>query len=74
MQKCPNMIELYACVLWIFVIIFLFPMNSLTFLEYVKLQSCQSWLHYHHSHAKLSNELLSIHTPQDLLHISNPLF
>ena len=46
-----------------------------SFLEYVKLESCQNRLHYnYYEHTKLSNEFLLIHTHQDLSHTPHPLF
>ena len=48
-------------------------------LEYVQPQSCQNRLHrkmhshYYHSHTKLSNEFLLIHTHQALLHLFHSL-
>ena len=60
----PSIIELYACFLKIFVMIFLIPMNfSISFgiFSTPKL-------------SMLSNEFLLTHTCQDLLGISHPLF
>ena len=55
-QKCPHIIESFACILEIFAVIFLLSMNSLISLEYVQLQRCQSRFNLYNSHTKLSNE------------------
>ena len=66
-QKYPHIIESFACILEIFVVIRLLPTNFLFLLEYFQLQTYQSILHYHHLHKKLSDEFLLIFNPQDLL-------
>ena len=69
------LIELYAFILQILVMIFLFPMKFFKVLsEYVNLQNYESMLLCHHLHKKLSNALQLICTHQDLLHKAHPLF
>ena len=65
-HKYPHIIESYACILQIFVLIFLFPMN---FQISFGICSTPKVLHFQHSHIMLSNELLLIHTHQDLLYM-----
>ena len=58
-------ISLYSKNIWIFVVILLFSIKVLIFLECIQLKNYQNWSHYHHSHIKLSNnEFLLICTHQ----------
>ena len=41
----PQILESYACILKIIVVIILLSMNFFTFLEYIQLQRSQSMLH-----------------------------
>ena len=43
-------------------------------MEYAQLQNNQSKLHYHHTHTKLSNKFLLIHSDQDIVYKKHPLF
>ena len=91
-QKYLHITELYACILKIFVVVFLLPIDFFSFLflrkvgwgggggggvreEFVQLRHYRSMLHrWMSSHRKLPNKFLSIHTHQDLLYMSHPLF
>ena len=72
-QKYPHIIESNACILKIFVVIFLMHRIIYFLSKYVQLQSNKSKL-LCHLHTKLSNELLLICTHRDLLHVTHPLF
>ena len=90
-QKYLHITESYACILKIFVVIFLLPIDFFYFIlfflgrwgrggrgvreEFVQLRCYRSMLHrWMSSHRKLPNKFLSIHTHQDLLYMSHPLF
>ena len=65
MQKYPHIIESYVCILKIFVVVFLLPIDFFGI-------CLTPILHFHilrHSHTKLSNESLLICTHPDLLHM-----
>ena len=69
MQNYLHIIDLYDCLLQIFVVTFLFPMSF--FLEYVELQSYQIMSYFNHSHTKPSNVFQLICAHQDMPY---PLF
>ena len=66
-QKYPLIIESFACILQIFVLIFLFIMIYQFLLENIQLQSYQIMLNYCHLHKTLFNEFLLICTHQNLI-------
>ena len=70
MQKYVHIIESYACIVEIFVMMYFFSMNFLISFGNVKPQSYQNILHYY---KELSNEFVLIYTHQDLLDMF-PLF
>ena len=65
MQKYPHIIEMPACILNIFVFVFLCPMNLL-----ISLGTCSTpKLSKYFLHTKQPNECLHLHIHQDLLHM-----
>ena len=67
-QRFSHISESHACTLKTFVVIFLLPINFLSFFWNMFNSKGQSKLHYHYSHKNLSNEILLIYTHPDLLH------
>ena len=68
-QKNPHIIKSYS----INISHDIFVSSGFLNLDYFQLQNYQSMIHFKHSHAKLSNEFLLIHTDPDFLYMLHPL-
>ena len=74
MQKDLHIIEPYACVLLIFVIKFLFPMNFLICFGICSTPRLSKYVIFLAFTYKAIQWVLLIHTHQYLLYMSHPLF